>query len=169
MKRAILTIVGTVAGLVLLLTFKTHSAPSTASAGATLGTGSGTDSGAAAPAPSESSGSSAGTGSGTKTGGGSGRTSKSTTRTVTGSTIDTRWGPVQVQVTLKDGKITKVQALQLPSGNRRDLEINNFAVPQLYQETLSAQSAQIDAVSGATYTSQGYIQSLQSALDKAGK
>ncbi|MCO5996756.1 FMN-binding protein [Actinoallomurus rhizosphaericola] len=169
MKRAILTIVGTVAGLVLLLSFKTHSAPSTASAGATLGTGSGTDSGGAAPAPSDSSGASAGTGSGTKTGGGSGRTSKSTTRTVTGSTIDTRWGPVQVQVTLKDGKITKVQALQLPSGNRRDLEINNFAVPQLYQETLSAQSAQIDAVSGATYTSQGYIQSLQSALDKAGK
>ncbi|GAA0318267.1 FMN-binding protein [Actinoallomurus spadix] len=170
MKRAILTIVGTVAGLVLLLSFKTQSAPSGgAAAGATLGTGSGTDGGAAAPAPSASSGPTAGSGTGDGSGTGSGQTSKSTTRTVTGDTIDTRWGPVQVQVTLKDGKITKVQALQLPSDNRRDLEINNFAVPQLHQETLSAQSAQIDTVSGATYTSEGYIRSLQSALDKAGK
>lgn len=165
MKRAILTIVGTVAGLVLLLSFKTHQASSSGAAGAAAGTGSGTDSGAAAPAPSAGSSESAGTG----TGSGTGKTAKSTTRTVTGNTIDTRWGPVQVQVTLKDGKITKVQAIQLPSENPRDREINNFAVPQLDQETLSAQNAQIDAVSGATYTSEGYIQSLQSALDKAGK
>ncbi|MEV5705978.1 FMN-binding protein [Actinoallomurus sp. NPDC052274] len=163
MKRAILTIVGTVAGLVLLLSFKTHQASNSGAAGAAAGTGSGTDSGAAAPAPSASSGESTGTGSGT------GKTTRSTTRTVTGNTIDTRWGPVQVQVTLKDGKITKVQAVQLPSENPRDREINDFAVPQLDQETLSAQSARIDAVSGATYTSEGYIQSLQSALDKAGK
>jgi uncharacterized protein with FMN-binding domain len=71
-------------------------------------------------------------------------------------------------VTLTDGKITKVTALQLPDGNQRDREINDFAVPQLTQEALSAQSARIDAVSGATYTSDGYIRSLQSALDKAG-
>ncbi|GAA4615923.1 hypothetical protein GCM10023195_70510 [Actinoallomurus liliacearum] len=163
MKRAILTIVGTVAGLVLLLSFKTHQASSSGAAGAAAGTGSGTDSGAAAPSAGSSESAGTGTGSGT------GKTTKSTTRTVTGNTIDTRWGPVQVQVTLKDGKITKVQAIQLPSENPRDREINNFAVPQLDQETLSAQNAQIDAVSGATYTSEGYIRSLQSALDKAGK
>jgi uncharacterized protein with FMN-binding domain len=70
-------------------------------------------------------------------------------------------------VTLTNGKITKVTALQLPSDRQRDVEIDNFAVPQLTQETLSAQSARIDSVSGATYTSDGYIRSLQSALDKA--
>jgi uncharacterized protein with FMN-binding domain len=60
-----------------------------------------------------------------------------------------------------------VTALQLPNDRQRDLEIDDFAIPQLTQETLSAQSARIDAVSGAIYTSEGYIQSLQSALDKA--
>ncbi len=90
------------------------------------------------------------------------------TRTLRGSTIDTRWGPVQVRVTLTAGKITQVTAVRLPDGNPRDREINDFAVPQLTQEALSAQSARIDAVSGATYTSDGYVRSLQSALDKAG-
>ncbi|MGI5229063.1 FMN-binding protein [Actinoallomurus sp. CA-142502] len=154
MKRAVLAIIGTVCGLVLLLSFKTHPAAGT---GAVATTGAGA---AASPAPSDGAASTPGTGSG-----GSG----GKTRTVTGDTVDTRWGPVQVQVTLNDGKITKVQAVQLPSDNPRDLEINNFAVPQLEQEALSAQNSQIDMVSGATYTSQGYIQSLQSALDKAGK
>jgi uncharacterized protein with FMN-binding domain len=146
MKRAILAIAGTISGLVLLLGFKTHPA------------GQATDG-----AADTSTGTTTGHSPGTTTGGGS-----SGTRTVQGSTIDTRWGPVQVQVTLTDGKITKVTALQLPDGNQRDREINDFAVPQLTQETLSAQSARIDAVSGATYTSDGYIRSLQSALDKAG-
>jgi uncharacterized protein with FMN-binding domain len=146
MKRVILAIAGTVSGLVLLLGFKTHPA---------AGTGSGAGAGAVAPEPT--SGSTGGT------------TKPSGTRTVTGDTIDTRWGPVQVQVTLNGGKITKVQALRLPDGNPRDLEINDFAVPQLDQEALAAQSARIDAVSGATYTSEGYTQSLQSALDKAGR
>jgi uncharacterized protein with FMN-binding domain len=159
MKRAILAIVGTVAGLVLLLSFKTHPASSSGTAAGTGTTGSGGGD-SAAPAPS------AGASSGTT---GTGKTATSTTRTVTGSTIDTRWGPVQVRVTLKSGKITKVETVQVPDGNPRDREINSFAVPQLNQETLSAQSAQIDAVSGATVTSEGYIQSLQSALDKAGK
>lgn len=155
MKRAVLAIIGTACGLVLLLSFKTHPAAGT---GAVASTGAGADPGtAASPAPSESAASTPSAGSGGKT------------RTVTGDTVETRWGPVQVQVTLDDGKITKVQAVQLPSDNPRDLEINNFAVPQLEQEAMSAQNAQIDMVSGATYTSQGYIQSLQSALDKAGK
>jgi uncharacterized protein with FMN-binding domain len=146
MKRAILAIAGTISGLVLLLGFKTHPAGQTA--GGVTDTSTGTTTG---PSPSVTSGA-----------------GSSGTRTVQGSTIDTRWGPVQLQVTLTDGKITKVTALQLPDGNQRDREINDFAVPQLTQEALSAQSARIDAVSGATYTSDGYIRSLQSALDKAG-
>ncbi len=165
MKRAILAIAGTVSGLVLLLGFKTHPAAGpTASAGTV-----------ATPPTSGQNGAGSGTGNGGDGGGsggsgGSGTSGKgSGTRTVTGDTIDTRWGPVQVRVTLSGSRITNVEAVRLPDGNPRDEEINGFAVPQLTQETLSAQSAQIDSVSGATYTSEGYIRSLQSALDRAGR
>ena len=89
-------------------------------------------------------------------------------RTVTGDAAQTRWGPVQVAITVTGGKITGVDLVQVPAGNGRDVEINDHAVPVLTQETLSAQSADIDAVSGATVTSDGYITSLQSALDQAG-
>jgi uncharacterized protein with FMN-binding domain len=82
--------------------------------------------------------------------------------------VDTRYGPVQVAVVLAGTKITAINILQVPDQERRDIEINNFAVPVLNQEALAAQSTKIDMVSGATYTSQGYLQSLQSALDKAG-
>jgi uncharacterized protein with FMN-binding domain len=95
-------------------------------------------------------------------------TASATGKTVTGSVAQTRWGPVQVQLTIASGKITAVQVLQYPSGNDRDVEINNYAVPTLINETISAQSAGIDMVSGATVTSDGYLQSLQSALDQAG-
>jgi uncharacterized protein with FMN-binding domain len=84
-----------------------------------------------------------------------------------GSVAQTRWGPVQVQVTIEGGKIVDVSTLQQPDGNPRDIEINNFAVPQLRQEVLQAQSANIATVSGATVTSDGYIESLQAALDAA--
>lgn len=90
----------------------------------------------------------------------------SATKTVTGSAIDTRYGPVQVKVTFEGTKITSVDTVQYPSESGRDVEINSQALPILQQETLSAQSAQIDTVSGATYTSEGYIQSLQSAIDQ---
>jgi uncharacterized protein with FMN-binding domain len=86
---------------------------------------------------------------------------------VNGSVAQTRWGPVQVQVTIESGKITEVTALVVPNGNSRDQEINDYAVPQLRQQVLSAQSARIDGVSGATVTSGGYIESLQAALDAA--
>jgi uncharacterized protein with FMN-binding domain len=89
-------------------------------------------------------------------------------RTFDGDVADTRWGPVQVRITTAGGKITDVQVLQSPDGNRRDIEISNSALPILQQETMSAQSAQIDSVSGATYTSDGYTRSLQSAIDRAG-
>jgi uncharacterized protein with FMN-binding domain len=73
-----------------------------------------------------------------------------------------------VQITVQGGKITKVTVLQQPNGNQKDAEINNHALPILVQDTLDAQSAQIDMVSGATVTSDGYLTSLQAALDQAG-
>jgi uncharacterized protein with FMN-binding domain len=93
--------------------------------------------------------------------------SSSGTKTYTGEAADTRWGPVQVQITVTDGKITAAETTQVPDNNPRDQEINSYAVPVLNQEAVQAQSAQIDAVSGATVTSDGYIQSLQSAIDQA--
>ncbi len=92
----------------------------------------------------------------------------SSTGTVTGSVAQTRWGPVQVELTVDAGRITDVTVVQYPDGNGRDREINDEALPELVQETLSAQSADIDMVSGATVTSDGYVESLQSALDQAG-
>ena len=86
---------------------------------------------------------------------------------VNGSVAQTRWGPVQVQVRISGGKIVDVSTLEVPDGNRRDLEINSYAVPVLRNEVLAAQNAQIDTVGGATVTSDGYIQSLQAALDAA--
>jgi uncharacterized protein with FMN-binding domain len=94
--------------------------------------------------------------------------SSGATRTVTGGVASTQWGPVQVQLTVSGGRITGVSVLQQPSGNPRDTEINDYALPILTQETTSAQSASIDMVSGATVTSTGYVQSLQSAIDRAG-
>ncbi|MFJ9726337.1 FMN-binding protein [Streptomyces sp. NPDC101209] len=91
-----------------------------------------------------------------------------TTRTVTGTTAQTKYGPVQVRITLTGGRITAASAVQYPDETARSKDINATAVPKLDQETLQAQSARIDTVSGATYTSAGYKQSLQSALDKAG-
>jgi uncharacterized protein with FMN-binding domain len=75
---------------------------------------------------------------------------------------------VQVQLTVADGTITDVTVVEYPTSNSKDREINARALPILVKETLSAQSAEIDMVSGATYTSDGYVTSLQSALDQAG-
>jgi uncharacterized protein with FMN-binding domain len=163
LRRIVLASAATVSGMVMLLALKPHTAPTVV-----------TDS--AAPAPSASASASPGaTGDSGKSGtsgtsGTSGKSGSSSTgtRTVTGDTVQTRWGPVQVKVTIKNGKITDVTAVQYPSDNPRDQEINQYALPQLRTEALAAQSASIDTVSGATYTSQGYQQSLQSALDSVG-
>lgn len=88
------------------------------------------------------------------------------TATITGSAVSTRFGPVQVQITLSGTTITAATAVEFPSADRRSAQINAGAVPVLQQESISAQSAKIDAVSGASYTSAGYVQSLQSALDQ---
>ncbi|MFG2967330.1 FMN-binding protein [Streptomyces sp. NPDC048288] len=157
LRRVLLASATTVSGIVLLLALKPHTGPTVV-----------TDS--AAPAPSGSASAapeaSSGTGGSTKSSGGS--TKGTGTKTVTGDTVQTRWGPVQVKVTIKGGRITDVTAVQYPTENPRDQQINSYAVPQLRSEALAAQSADIDTVSGATYTSDGYQQSLQSALDSAG-
>jgi uncharacterized protein with FMN-binding domain len=157
MRRAIAAIVTTAAGLVLLLSFKSHAGGSGPGLTSLIEPADPTTT----PAPTSSAGTKPKT---TTT-----RQSPAvvTTRKVTGTTYDTRYGPVQVRVTLRGKTIVDVAALQLPQNNPRDIEIDNYAVPQLRQEALDAQSANIDSVSGATYTSEGYIRSLQSALDKA--
>jgi uncharacterized protein with FMN-binding domain len=97
----------------------------------------------------------------------SGTTTSARSGTFTGNTIDTRYGPVQVQITLENGTITDVQALQAPSGDPRSSEISTYAIPKLVQATLQAQGAQVHTISGATSTSHAFIQSLQSALAQA--
>ncbi|MCW2524904.1 MAG: hypothetical protein JWO63_3239, partial [Frankiales bacterium] len=89
-------------------------------------------------------------------------------KTYDGSAVQTRYGTVQVAVTVAGGKISNVSFLQLTSDDGRSADINSQAGPLLLQETLSAQSSNIDTISGATFTSEGYLQSLQSALDQAG-
>ena len=88
--------------------------------------------------------------------------------TFTGDAAQTRYGAVQVAITVSNGKITGIDVPHYPDSQQRDAEINRQALPILIHETLSAQSANIDMVSGGTFTSMGYLQSLQSALDKAG-
>ena len=88
--------------------------------------------------------------------------------TFTGASANTVYGPVQVQITVSNGKITNAVALVYPTGSFRDQQINQQAIPYLIQETLAAQSANIQGVGGASYTSQGWVNSLQSALAKAG-
>ncbi|MFE3876472.1 FMN-binding protein [Kitasatospora sp. NPDC059146] len=167
MRRAVVTSAATAAGVVLLLSLKPHQATGNApviSSGAGSSSGAGADSGSA---------STSGSGSGSSSGSGTGSASPApapaggATRKVSGDTINTRYGPVQVQVTLAGSRITGVDVVKYPTEDRRDREINADALPTLNQEAISAQNAQIDAVSGATYTSDGYIRSLQSALDRA--
>ena len=96
-----------------------------------------------------------------------GATTSGADSTVTGSVAQTRWGPVQVTIAVTGGHITAVDVPVYPDGNGKDKQINARALPILTQETVAAQSADIDMVSGATVTSDGYLQSLQSALDQA--
>ncbi|MFD4951085.1 FMN-binding protein [Streptomyces sp. NPDC058451] len=112
------------------------------------------------------SGSSSGAPSGSSSSGAAG-SGAAQARTVTGETAQTDYGPVQVRITVTDGRITKAEAVQAPQGGLSGQK-SELAVPKLNQEAVTAQSANIDTVSGATYTSGGYKKSLQSALDKAG-
>ncbi|TFD80346.1 FMN-binding protein [Cryobacterium sp. Sr8] len=87
--------------------------------------------------------------------------------TFTGSAVQTRFGPVQVSVTIAGGAITDVTALRLTDRDGKSVAISNRAAPVLREEVLSAQSASVQNIGGATYTTEGYLQSLQSALDAA--
>jgi len=161
MRRISLWLLSTVAIVVLLFSYRTS----------TMGSGGGGDTVAVTPADNtESSSSSGSTSSSTESSSG-GTTSNSTTtsgsKTYDGSVEQTRWGPVQVRITVVNGKITDVEAIEYPTENHRDEEINSYALPVLHDEVISKQSADIDTVSGATVTSDGYIQSLQSAIDAA--
>lgn len=99
---------------------------------------------------------------------GSGATGTTATATIAGPTISTRWGPIQVEVSVENGRLVDVVALQLPDGDRRSASISDRVEPVLRSQALQAQSADIDGVSGATYTSLAYARSLQAALDDAG-
>lgn len=150
MRRVILAICATAAGLVLLLSFKSHTQSGAgASPAAALGS----------PVP--------GTGAASGTPAGSAAPGANAANTVTGTAWPTVYGPVQVRVTVSGGRITAATAVEYPTDTPRDYQINSYAIPRLNAEAVAAGSASIDAVSGATYTSQGYIGSLQSALDKA--
>jgi FMN-binding domain len=168
MRRAILALGGTIAGLALLLSFKSHgTTPGATAATGTPGTSSPSGPGGSANvAGSSPGGGSASTGGGA-TGGGTGPGGSPGTRTVTGAVDTTQYGPMQIALTLSGQKITKVTVLQRTDTGSESNQIDSFAIPKLTSETLAAQSAKIDAVSGATYTSAGYIKSLQSAVDKA--
>lgn len=138
MRRFLLALTGTIAGLAALLSFKSVSS----SAGATPAGGTASTSAAAA-----------------KVG--------TVTKTVTGSVEQSPYGPTQVKVSFDGKKIVEVTAVQHTDDGTMSQSIDGNALPQLQKEALAAQSGKIDAVSGASYTSSGYIKSLQSALDKA--
>lgn len=88
--------------------------------------------------------------------------------TVVGSTVQTPYGPLQLSVTFNGSKIADVQALQYPNWHGESVRINQYAIPQLNQEAVAANSANINGISGATFTSEAYAQSLQSAIDQHG-
>ena len=142
MRRAPIVLTATAAGLAAVLSFKAREPALPTASAATAGAPS------SAPAP----------------------TTSSTTgdRVATGDAIPTRYGDAQVRVTVSDGKITKVEALQLQGADPKSVQISSSAEPLLRQSALTKQTAAIDAVSGATITSASYEASLQSALDKLG-
>ncbi len=164
MRRIVTWALSTVTVLVLLFSYHTSTSSAVAPA-EQVAAGSAARS-STAVGPSAAAGASAG-----NPAAGSGSRSASPgvagTSTVAGDAVDTRYGPVQVQITVANGKITAADVLQVPKQSRNDQMINSRAVPILDAEAVSAQSAKVDAVSGATVTSDGYAESLQSAIDKA--
>ncbi|HEY5172167.1 MAG TPA: FMN-binding protein [Acidimicrobiia bacterium] len=177
MSRAVPAVVATLLGLLALATFKSSPGVPGKSASALPGRRSGAV--ATAPprrsatttAPPATSGSTPATDPGTNppaTPAPTTPATSNTTRTIDGDPFDNQYGTVQVRVTLRGHQIVDVTALQMPTDRQRSADISQQAEPLLQQEVLQAQSAQIDIIGGASYTSQSYAQSLQSALDKAG-
>ena len=187
MRRAVITLTGTVVGLAALLSFKTHSAlvadgtpaaPQVTSSGAALPTGAaqaastakaipnGAPSKATSTAPPATS--SAASTSPSAAASPKASSAAVSSRVITGTVANTQYGPMQVQLTVTGTKITKAVAVQQTNTGAESTQIDANAIPQLNQEVITAQSAKIDAVSGASFTSMGYIQSLQSAVDQIG-
>ena len=152
MRRSPIVIGATIAGTAGVLAFQPHAA--------TLPT-------SAASATASASASASTSSSATKTTSSSGSGSGSS-GTATGDAISTQYGNAQVRVTVKDGTIVRLEALQLQGNDPRSVQISSSAAPVLQQEVLAKQTAGVDAVSGATFTSASYMQSVQSALDKLG-
>jgi uncharacterized protein with FMN-binding domain len=140
-------------------------AAGTTGAGST-GTGSGTTGSSGSTGNSAPSSGSTGT-SGTTGSTGSTGAAATAAGTFAGSVVQTRFGSVQVQITVGSGSISDVTALQLTDDDRRSVQISNYAAPLLRSEVLKAQSAKVQTISGATVTSSAYLTSLQSALDAA--
>lgn len=191
MRRIVIALGATLSGLVLLLSWPTslnQTVNQAAGTGGTDAAGTGTgpagtdtdDDGSSAgstlegPATEGTEDGSSGTTSGQATDGGtsSGTSGEgaatSGTATYTGAAADTRYGPVQVEITVADGVLVSATAIDFPMRDRHDQQINSYAIPILQSETVDAQGSAIDMVSGATVTSRAYIQSLQDALDQAG-
>ena len=160
MKRVVLWLLSTLTALVLLFGYHTSTSATLAADKPAVSVHSTSES-----TTSDSSGSGGTTDTGS-TDSGSTDSGASDTSSVTGDVVSTQWGPVQVQLEMSGTTITDVTVLQYPNSNGHDIQINNYALPILIQETLDAQSSDISMVSGATVTSQGYIGSLQSALDQ---
>jgi uncharacterized protein with FMN-binding domain len=156
MRRALSVVFATIGLLVLLASF--HSSPGTTTRAPTAKVLP-TQPSASAPPPQ---GPSAAAPSAPPT------TTRSTPRQIDGPVASNQYGDVQVRVTVQGGRLVNVEALQLPQDRARSARISEFAGPELRSEALNAQSANIDIISGATFTSESYAQSLQAALDQAG-
>ena len=144
--------------VVIALLASFHTSPGTAPTTPTVKSAGGQPASGASPPP----------GSSATTSSAPGGTAPAAPKQFDGPVVENQYGPVQVRVTVAGGKVTDVAALQLPQDRQRSAEISQFAEPLLRSEALSAQSANIDLVSGATFTSDSYAQSLQAALDRAG-
>ena len=177
MRRVAVALVATITGLVLLLQFKVH--PTTGVVALAAGPTPTTRSSTVVhprhhhlrPAPllpsSHPATSPAQTPSSTPSSHHQQSITAAAPKTIVGQTVQTAFGPVQVRIVETAGRLTDITALQVPNDNSHSAQIAAVAVPILRTEALRANSARIDVVSGATYTSDGYAQSLQSALDKA--
>lgn len=154
-RRGLMVVAGTITGLVLVLSYRTPFNSQPTAAGVVQN-------------PSSNSQTQKGSSGGGGSNGGSAQSATPANQTVSGSVVQTMYGPVQVQVTASGGSISDVQAVSLPNGDPHSSGISQYAAPLLRQQALQAQSAHIDGVAGASYTSQGYAQSLQSALNQLG-
>ncbi|WP_028708863.1 FMN-binding protein [Propionicicella superfundia] len=166
MRRIVTAAMATLSGLVLLFSY--HTSTNATPAQTTTGGSADADGGSAADTPATASvaPSATATSSASASGTGSQGTS-ATSGTFTGDAASTPYGDVQVRITVENGEITAAEAVEYPNQDHHDQQINAYAIPILNSEAVAAQSAGIDAVSGATITSDAYIRSLQSALDQA--